>query len=405
MPLLLQFLLSIWVLKPVPVTPDAYARLQQLFPSQPDTLQVYQTGSHQYWIEALYPQEKLVWKLSAREYRRFLAGLPLDTTRTIDRLAYVGGQTVVALSIYPWAVPTALTPEAEDPTRGAVALGLISPLLWSVGSAVYAWRAPVTLAQGYAGFWGGVIGAFHGGNIINSARGCFLGSVTGNLLNQYLARRYDLSLGAIQRLANGQIYGYYHYLMLESLLHLTFEAGSLVPHRIATTLSVAEGYADLFLSRNDATLTLGDALFELRTAIIGGELLPALLLSYDLARDTLSSPRLYAGLSLAGNAAGMVLGRYLSRRYDLSVPGALLTYLVPSLAHTFTSGLMVLLRPDPAVYPVLFIGTEVGITALTYRLVRQVPARRFGLLQHLAPFAQRSTLPGQGPVLGLQVSF
>ena len=398
-------LFSFVILKPVSVPSTAYPHLAQAFPGQPDTVRVYQTPDRRYWVEAQYPDRRLILQLSPANYQRLLAGLPPITVRPVDRLAYVAGQTIVALTVYPWAVPAALTPENEPPSEAAVALGMLSPLFWAGASALYAWHTPVTFAQGYAGLWGGLWGAFHGGNWVRSARGSLWGSLTGNLLSQFLVWRYQIPAAAVQRFANSQAYGYYHYLMLEGLFQWQFEAESSVPHRLATTLSIAEGYADLFLSRHDTTLTLGDALFELRLAIIGGEFLPALILSYDLARDTLSSKRVYSGASLVGHVAGLALGRYLSRQYNLSVPGALLTYLVPGLAHSFTGGLMLLLRPDPAVYPVLFIGTEVGITALAYRLVRQIPEHRWGALQRLQPFARPSSLPGQGTVLGVALRF
>ncbi len=408
---LFSYLLAFVVLKPVPVEPQAYPRLVQQFPPTPDTVRVFQPDPRHYWLEAEYPDRRVVLQLGSRAYRRLLLGLPLTPTRTLDRLAYVGGQALVALSVYPWALPLTFTPEDQEPSREALALGLVSPLLWTVGSAVYAWQAPVTFSQAYAGFWGGILGFVHGGNLATSLRGCFLGSVTGNLLGQVLARRYRIPEAAIQRWVNGQVYGYFHYGMLHTLLKPRFPEDSPTPYRLALALSLAEGYADLFFSRNDTTLTLGDALFEFRVAIIGSELLPALVLSYDLARishqslDEPTSSRVYAGLSLAGNLAGLALGRYLSRRFDLSVPGALITFLAPVLAHTFTGGLMVLLRPNPAVYPLLFMATEVGITTLTYRMVRHTPLPRSSSLQRVVPFARRSTLPGQGTVWGLAVQF
>ncbi len=401
-------LMSYLLLRPVAVSPSAYRTLQRVLP-EADTVQVFQTSRGSYWVEAQYADgTRRVHQLSAGQYRRLLQGFPLQALQTAslaERFAFVGGQAVVALVVYPWAVPMMFTPESQAFSTGAKALGLLSPLLWTTGSALYAWNQPVPLSQAYAGFWGGLFGAFHGGMVVNSGRGSFPGSLLGNLANQYLARRYHLSLGSIQRLVNGQLYGYYHYLMLKSLLNLSFEPGSVVPYRIATTLSVTEGYAELLISRNDTAVTLGDALFELRTALIGAEALPSLLLAYDLYRGEVTSSRVYAGLSLLGHGVGWLLGRYLSRRYDVSVPGALLTYLAPGLSQTFASGFMELLRPSPSVRPVLFIATEVGVTALTYRLVRQVPVPRYSWLQNLAPLSRVSTLPGQGPVFGVQMRF
>ncbi len=402
---LLAILISLVVLRPVPVSPSGYAHLLKQFPDQPETLQVFLVSTGGYWVEAQYPDRRLVLHLAPAEFRHLLAGIPYARVRLTDRLAYVASQTVVALTLYPWAVPLALTPEDQSPSRGAVALGMLSPLLWAGGSALYAWHTPVTLAQGYAGLWGGFFGALHGGNVVNSVRGSFPGSVLNNLAGQYLVRRYQIPLAAVQRWANAQAYGYYHYLMLQGLFQWRFGEGSPTPYRIATAFSLLEGYADLWGSRHDTLLTTGDALFELRMAIIGGEFLPSLILSYDLARGSSSSGQLYAGASLAGHLVGLTLGRYLSRRYDLSVPGALVTFLVPFLAHSFTGGLMLLLKPNPAVYPVLFITTEVGITTLAYRMVRQVPGARWSGLRHLQPFARASTLPGQGTVLGVQFSF
>jgi len=223
-------------------------------------------------------------------------------------------------------------------------------------------------------YLGGIEGAVHGGVAFQSERAIFPVSLAENLADFALGQKMGFTPGMFQRKFNHCFYGYYHYVAGRTLA-VGWENDDVWEDSddiavIGTALSVLEGYTSLFLSRHSENLTYGDALFELRTAIIGAELVPLLMATYDLHREEQSNERIYAATSLAGYGLGYWLGRKLSRDYDLSGAAGVFTWLIPYLAHSATGGLIVLTESEDLArsYPAIFLAMDLPLTYFCYKI-------------------------------------
>jgi hypothetical protein len=191
--------------------------------------------------------------------------------------------------------------------------------------------------------------------------------------------------------------------------------------QIGTGLSLCEGYASLYLSRNAQDLTYGDALFELRTMMIGSQTIPLILLSVDLwtGGNSAIDNRIYSATALAGFAAGYYLGYKLTSKYDLSGPSGIFTYLIPYLAHGLTAGIGTIINSGESTdyfywkaYPIIFSIVDIGLTAYVYKSMAkpqtQVGMRErsnFNFYLNPAPLFTRNEVIRSMPIAGFQYNF
>ncbi len=382
----------------VEISQTLYPKVYRLFEGRPDTIFIFQDPQGTYWIEAWYPDHKDMLPLTPEQWRAFTQGaeIPPMVLQPSHRVGYLIGQTLLGISIYSWSFPAFL--RLSEPTANA-AIGLFMPFTWFGIHWFETRNRRVSAGEAWGGFSGGVLGAFHGSMLFQSLRGVFPVSVAENLLDRTLARRWALGPGLMQRKVNSHLYGFYHAFLLSDIFSLGLSGAS--RSRLAASVSLLEGYTALVLSRKTPSLTLGDALFELRLSIIGGEFGPALLTS--LFGDRVSRKILLA-TSLIGQVSAQFLAQQLSVRYDLSVSGALLNALVPYLAHGVTAGVGVLLGSDLywRSYPILFLATDLGLTWRLYQAFRKPQGSLARASFRATPFVTSSTLrPGQF-VYGLQ---
>ncbi len=349
--------------------------LVTLFEKLPQDIEVFVTSDSIYIIEAAYPGNKIIKKLTASEYRSLIVRIPAERVILEDaQLPYVIGQTIHGISLYSWSLPLAL---GMDDWESALSLGLLMPLLYSTGSYLFTKDMRVSGGAAYGSFLGGIEGAWHGGLFFESERAIFPVSLAENVLDFTLAQKMGLTSGMYQRKFNHCVYGYYHYTAFKTLFNSDgwTDEGEFL--QVSTLLSVGEGYASLFLSRDAEDLTLGDALFELRAASIGAEALPLLLATYDIHRNVDIDERIYAGLSLLGHGAGYLLGNKLSRDYDLSGSGGVMIWLLPYLAHGFTASLTFLSDSEGLSnsYPAIFLSTDIILTYAYYKAFAKKPLK------------------------------
>jgi hypothetical protein len=311
-------------------------------------------------------------------------------------------------------LPIALGTEDET----GIAIGLFTPLVYT--SFVYVTTANTRISRGAAegALLGGLAGAVHGGLLFQSERTVFPVSIAENLTDFALGQKMGFTDGMFQRKFNHCIYGYYHYLAGKTLAvgwedDDVWEDGDDIA-RFGTALSMMEGYAALFLSKNDDYLTYGDATFELRTAIIGAEFVPLIMATFDLHREEMTDERIYAATSLAGFGLGYIWGRKLSRDYDLSEGAASMTWLIPYLAHTATGGLIALTESEDLArtYPVIFLAMDLPLTYICYKTFAQKPTeygsadtRRFDVAFNPAFFMLRGRTKGNIPLVAVSYYF
>lgn len=347
-------------------------KLATLFEELPERIELYLTTDSIYIVEAMYADRRMVEELTADEYQALLKTRPVKMVILENaRLPHLIGQTLHGLGLYSWSLPMALG--MED--RGAVTIGLFTPLVYT--SAVFFLTSRMRISGGAAlgAYLGGIEGAVHGGVIFQSERAIFPVSLAENLADFALGQKMGFTPGMYQRKFNHCFYGYYHYIAGRTLAvgwenDDVWRQDSDDIAMIGTVLSVFEGYTSLFLSRHSENLTYGDALFELRTAIIGAELVPLLMATYDLHRQEQSNERIYAATSLAGYGLGYLLGRKLSRDYDLSGTAGVFTWLIPYLAHSTTGGLIALTESEGLArsYPAIFLAMDLPLTYFCYKI-------------------------------------
>lgn len=341
--------------------------LAALFEKLPERIEVFMTVDSTYIVEATYKDQKMIQELTPDEYRELQAQEPTEYVIFENaRVPYLIGQTSFGLFLYSWSLPMALG--LED--RGAAVVGLFTPIVYA--TAQYAWSKGRRISGGtaYGAFLGGVEGAVHGGLLFKSVRGIFPVSLTENIVDNVLGQTMGFTSGMFQRKFNHCYYGYYHYATVKTLVADwdNWEGGDDVA-QLGTVASLGEGYASLFLSKNAEYLTYGDALFELRTAVMGAEVIPLLLATYDLHREEQSDERIYAAVSLAGHVLGYGLGLRLTRSHDLSGAAGIMMWIVPYLAHATTAGFGVLVDSEGfwKTYPTIFLLTDLSLTYLSYK--------------------------------------
>ncbi len=346
-------------------------KLATLFEELPERIELYLTADSIYIVEATYADRRMVEELTADEYQTLLKTSPAKMVILENaRLPHLIGQTLHGLGLYSWSLPLALG--MED--MGAVTIALFTPLVYT--SAVFSLTSRMRVSGGAAlgAYLGGIEGAVHGGVVFQSEKAIFPVSLAENLADFALGQKMGFTPGMFQRKFNHCFYGYYHYFAGRTLA-VGWENDDVWEDSddfavIGTALSVLEGYTSLFLSRHSENLTYGDALFELRTAIIGAELVPLLMATYDLHREERSDERIYAATSLAGYGLGYLLGRKLSRDYDLSGTAGVFTWLIPYLAHSATGGLIALTESEGLArsYPAIFLAIDLPLTYFCYKI-------------------------------------
>ena len=365
------------VLKKVELDRRSESNLASLFEKLPEGIDVFVTSDSVYVIEASYRGSKVVKKLSSSDYKNLVLKTPEHRVILEDaQLPYVIGQTIHGIGLYSWSVPLALDLEGEE----ALSMGLLVPLLYSGGTYLLTKDRRISGGAAYGSFLGGIEGAYHGGMLLNSEQAIFPVSLAENLLDFTLAQRMGLSSGMFQRKFNHCLYGYYHYAALKTLFagdDWDYWDEEDEFYQVSSLLSIFEGYSSLFFSGNSEDLTLGDALFELRTGTIGAAALPLLLATVDLHAEANINSNVYAGLSLLGHGAGYMLGNKLSRDYDLSGAGGTMLWLLPALAHCFTGSIVFLSDSEGVAktYPTIFLTTDVLLTYYLYRNFAEKPLK------------------------------
>ncbi len=355
-------------LREVDIGRDEKQKLLRIFDRVPSRIYLFQEDSL-YWVEGWYDREKVIHIMNEKRLNEILS-MPLSRPIVMEnyRGQFLIFQTLLGLGVYSWSLPLMLYNENTSHSADILtALGLLTPAAWFGLSYAVSSGMRISSGAAYGSFIGGLAGAFYGPILTEEPRMVFPSSVMFNMGNFLLGQQMNLSNAAFQRHLNHIAYAYYQYF---TLLKAVNYQGELIDHlKGATILAIGESYAALMLSRNDRNLTFGDAAFELRTSLIGAEFLPSLLLTYENLSGNTVSEQTYAISSLIGYAGGYYLGIYLTKKYDLSTGGAALTYLIPSIAHTFTAGITTLLHNSgmEKLYPAMFITSEIGFTYLTYR--------------------------------------
>ncbi len=342
--------------------------LLSLFKKKPENIEVFILEDSIYVIKGKFPHYAEIVYLPKEQFRKLIAKPVEFSVIENARGSYILGQTIIGLSIYSWALPVFLLGDDGDATI-FVALGLFTPLIWFIGTTSATSGVNISYGSAYGSFLGGIEGVFHGGGIFNSSRAIFPVSVTENFFDFYLGQRYGVGMGAYQRKFNHFLLGYYHYSMLKLLFEKDVNWES-EDSKYASVLSLIESYISLFISKDVDYLSYGDALFELRTTIIGGEFIPSILLTLDMCNEDLEIDTNWCALgSLLGHGIGYYIGYTLSKKYDISPATAFLSYLVPYLAHGFSGGVGVVLESEEYwnFYPLIFISTEIVLTHFIYK--------------------------------------
>jgi hypothetical protein len=345
------------------------SNLSSFFETLPERIEVFVTSDSTYVIEASYPDKKLVKRMTAAEYRNLVVKEPAKmVTLGNAQISYLVGQTLLGLGLYSWSLPTAIS---DDYDEGSLALGLLTPLLYTSSCFLFTRGRRISSGAAYGSFLGGIEGAFHGGLIFKSERGVFPVSLTENILDFTLGQNMGFTPAMYQRKFNHCAYGYYQYYTAKTL----FVGGDIWESnedvmQIGSLLSLGEGYVSLFLSRNSDNLTFGDALFELRLSAIGAEALPLILATIDLNREgSNTDERVYAGLSLLGHSLCYLWGYKFTRDYDLPGEAGVMIWILPYIAHATTGGLAILYDSETFLnfYPAIYLGTDILLTFACYK--------------------------------------
>ncbi len=340
--------------------------LATLFEELPQRVDVFITLDSTYIVEAIYPNQKMVVKLTSLEYRDLLSiEPPKITTLENARVSYLIGQTALGLGLYSWAVPVALA--LED--KNAAAIGLFTPLLYASTHYLLTSGRRISGGSAFGAFMGDMEGGVHGGLLFESARGILPLSLCENILDNVLGQTMAFTPAMYQRKFNHCAYGYYHYFAFWTLVRDWDDWNDEDNiEQIGTVFSLGEGYTSLFFPKNSDDLTFGDALFELLTGIMGAEFMPLILATFDLHREEQTDEKIYAVTSLLGHGLGYVWGRKMTRRYDLPGTAGVLMWILPYLAHGATAGLVVLTESEGFAksYPAIFLTMDLALTYVCY---------------------------------------
>ncbi|MCK4420573.1 hypothetical protein KAW18_16995 [candidate division WOR-3 bacterium] len=359
------------VFKKVKIDRKSESNLVTLFEKLPQNIEVFITSDSIYIIEAIYPDQKLIKRLTPAEYRDLLAKKPPKMiTLENARVPYLIGQTFHGITLYSWGIP--VTFGIED--KSAVLIGLFTPLVYTSTHFLLTRDSHISNGAAYGSFLGGMEGAAHGGLLFKSEKGVFPVSFAENMVDYTLGQMMNFTPAMYQRKFNHCAYSYYHYFALKTLIVGWDEWDDKEDiKQMGTLLSLGEGYSSLFLSKNSENLTFGDALFEFRTGVLGAEVLPLILATYDLHREEQTDERIYAASSLLGHGLGYVLGRKLTRDYDLSGASGIMIWILPYLAHGAAGGLVVLTENEGLIksYPVIYLSMDIALTYLAYKAFAQ----------------------------------
>jgi hypothetical protein len=355
------------VFKKVKINRKSESNLATLFEKLPQNIDVFITSDSTYIIEAIYPEYKLIKRLTPAEYYDLIVKKPPKViTLENARVPYLIGQTFHGITLYSWSIPITFGMEGKS----AAVIGLFTPLAYTSTHFLLTRDSRISNGAAYGSFLGGMEGATHGGLLFKSEKGIFPVSIAENMIDFTLGQKMNFSPAMYQRKFNHCSYSYYHYFALKTLIvgwDKWDDKEDIM--QMGTLLSLGEGYSSLFLSKNSENLTFGDALFEFRTGIMGAEALPLILATYDLHRDEQTNERIYAVSSLLGHGLGYILGRKLTRDYDLSGASGVMIWILPYLAHGAAGGLAVLTESEGLLksYPVIFLSMDIALTYMAYK--------------------------------------
>ncbi len=365
------------VLKKVKTDRKMESQLVSLFDKKPQRIELFSAEDNTYVVEASYEDVKLTKKLSVEEY---LALLEKKVSKYAilenARVPHLIGQSFLGIAAYSWTLPATIFGEDTDNGTAMTAVGLFTPFIYTGAQFLFTRNTNIAAGAAYGAFLGGIEGAVQGGVGFQSVRTIFPTSLAENMIGFTLGQTMGFTPAMFHRKLNHSVYGYYHYFAAKDLIYGELNIDEL-DAGLATLSSVLEGYTALFLSRNCEYLSLGDALFEMRTGIIGGQTIPAILLSIDLHNGSSASfnDRIYSATSLAGFAAGYYIGLKSSKGNNLSAAAGVFSYIIPYLAHSLTAGIGVLMEPDVfdndhwywRSYPITFSVLDIGMTYYVYR--------------------------------------
>jgi len=393
--------------------------LARRFESLPNRVELYITADSIYVAEAYYENQKASLRFSADEYQEMLKTQAGQIILENARIPYLIGQTVLGMSIYSWSLPvTIFTGNGSGITvdKARLATGLFTPFIYSGALFFLTRNTRISSGAAYGSFLAGIEGAVQGGFMFKS-RAIFPGSLVENFVDFELGQRGGFTPGMFQRKFNHALFAYGHVLAIEYLTGKKNE--DLFDDnikRISTGLSLVESYGSLYLSRNAQDVTFGDALFELRTAIIGSQTIPLVLLSFDLYNGSSSSidKRIYSATALAGFAVGYYLGYKFTALNDLSGSSGFFTYLIPYLAHGLTAGTGVLIGGDSyfKAYPIIFCVVDIGLTAYVYKSLAKPQTKvgwldkgNFNFFMNPAPLFAKNEILRKMPICGVRYNF
>ncbi|HEX7318950.1 MAG TPA: hypothetical protein VF399_01165 [bacterium] len=419
------------VLKKIKIDRKIETQLVSLFDKKPQHIELYATEDNAYVVEASYEDLKLTKQLSAEEYKAIME-------RQVDKLAilenarvpHLIGQSFSGIAIYMWSLPITIFDNTTDNSTAALAVGLFTPFVYTGAQFLFTSHANISSGTAYGSFLGSIEGAAHGVVGFQSVRTIFPVSLVENMTDFTLGQTMGFTPAMFHRKFNHVVYGYYHYFAIKDLINGDLGMDNNmddIDAGLATLSSVLEGYGSLFLSRNSEYLSFGDALFEMRTGIIGGQTIPLILLSFDLynGRESSFNDRIYAATSLAGFAVGSYIGLQSSKVNNLSAASGVFTYVIPYLAHGLTAGIGVLMESDPSseanwywrAYPITFSVLDIGMTYYIYKAFAKKEMtgmkhdrhdqEKMGLNFYLnpAPLFYRNEFIRKMPVAGLSWNF
>lgn len=397
--------------------------LARRFESLPNRVELYITADSIYVAEGYYENQKVSLRFSADEYRVMLKTQTGQVILENARTPYLIGQSALSIGLYSWSLPVTIftgNGSSSSVDKARLATGLFTPFIYS-GTLFFLTRnTRISSGAAYGSFLAGIEGAVHGGLLFNNERFVFPSSLVENFTDFALAQREGFTPGMFQRKFNHSLFAYGHVLAIYVLAGREDDLDRSGYQQISTGLSLCEGYASLFLSRNAQDLSYGDALFELRTSIIGGQTIPLILASVDLWNGAPSiDNKYYSATALAGWVAGYYLGYKLTSKYDISGPSGIFTYLIPYLAHGLTAGTGVLISSDInsnyfywKAYPIIFSVVDIGLTAYVYKSMAkpqtQVGMRErgnFNFYLNPVPLFAKNEILRKMPICGVRYNF
>jgi len=412
------------ILNKVKIDRRIQSLIAQRFESLPDRVELYVTADSAYVAEAYYEMQKITLRLTSEEYR----GILQDQTSQVrilenSRTSYLIGQSALSISLYSWSLPTTIFSQENNEVtidRARIAIGLFTPFVYS-GTLFFLTRnTRISSGAAYGSFLAGIEGAAHGPLLFNTPRVIFPGSLVENFTDFALGQRFGITPGMFQRKFNHSLFAYGHLLAVYVLAGQEDKLDDTGFRQIGTGLSLAEGYTSLYLSRNAQDLTFGDALFELRTSIVGSQTIPLILASVDLWNGASSiDNKIYSATALAGFVAGYYLGYKLTSKYDISGPSGIFTYLIPYLAHGLTAGTGTLINSGVSsdyfywkAYPIIFSVVDIGLTAYVYKSMAK-PQTQLGMREkgnfnfylNPAPLFTKNEIIRSMPIAGFQYNF